>query len=187
MNKSIKITTSICVAMCSVLVLFELPKFIFTSAMTEHEVSTMSKAIFIPLFIVGTLISAFMTIKKNNTTLAEVGLLFMGVLVISLAFFNVYNLQMLLPLVKTNSICTVVMWISRVLGGLVGIFCGFAFGSVLTKGFAQYVAFVIAGVAIFLLGLLAPDKLSYELLFYGVGIVTFVINLIFVFSKKNER
>ncbi len=184
MGKLSKVGTAICVAMSSVLVLFELPNFIFTTAMTEHEVSTLSKGIFISLFVIGTIISALLLHKKGNITFANVGLLFMGTFIVLLAFLNVYNLQMLLPLLKTNSICTVVMWIARIMGGLVGLFCGFAFGSILTKGYIQYIAFVLSGALMFILGLLAPDKISYEFLFYLTGVIVFVVEIVNVFSQK---
>lgn len=187
MDKLSKIATSICVAMTSVLILYELPNYIFTSAMTEHEVSTLSKAIFIPLFIIGTIISALLTHKKDDTKIANIGLLFMGAFLIVLVFFNVYNLQMLLPLIKTNSICTVVMWIARGIGGLIGLFCGFAFGAILTNGYLQYILFVLSAVVMYLLGLLAPDKISYELLFYVTSVMIFITELVNVYRKKSVK
>lgn len=187
MSKLDKILIAISTAMCSVLVLFELPNFIFTSAITDQEVSTLSKSIFIPLFIIGTVISVLLTHKKDNTKLAYIGLLFMGAFIILLAFLNVYNLQMLLPLLKTNSISLVIMWVARIMGGLVGLFSGFAFGAILSKGVLQYVAFVIAGILMFLLGLLAPNTITYEVLFYIVGFFTHITEVICVFSKTKIK
>lgn len=123
MNKIVKILTAICSVMCSVLVLLELPNSIFTSAITDQDVSVLSKSIFIPLFVIGLITSACLKHKKSNNSLLSIGLLFMGASIILLAFLNVYNLQMLLPLLKTNSISLVVMWVARIMCGLVGLYC----------------------------------------------------------------
>lgn len=184
MKKLVDVLTSISSAMCFVLVLFELPNFIFTSAITDQDVSVLSKSIFIPLFIIGLVVSALLKHKKSNNSLLCISLLFMGAFIILLAFLNVYNLQMLLPLLKTNSISLVVMWVARIMGGLVGLFCGFSFGSILSKGILNYVCFALTCAITLLLGLLAPEKISYEPLFYMAGLLAFIANLIFVFSNK---
>lgn len=188
MKAFINALTAFCSSAVAAPILFELSDFIYTSAMTEHEVATLSRAIFIPLFVVGLVISALLTGKKKNTRLRDIGLLVMGAMIILLAFLNVYNLQMLLPLVKTNSITTVVMWIARIMGGIIGLFCGFAFGSVLSKGIWQYVAFVLGGAVIFVFGISAPDKIPYELLFYSTGALSFITQIINIyFSQKGDR
>ncbi len=51
MRNLINYASAFCCAACSALILFILPNFIYDSAMKEQEVSTISKAIFIPLFI----------------------------------------------------------------------------------------------------------------------------------------
>lgn len=187
MNKIVEILTAICSAMCSVLALLELPNFIFTSAITDQDVSVLSKSIFIPLFVIGLITSAYLKHKKSNNSLLSIGLLFMGASIILLAFLNVYNLQMLLPLLKTNSISLVVMWVARIMGGLVGLYCGFALGSILTKGIFKYVCFALSAVITYLLCLLAPNKISYEVMFYIAGFLSFITEVIFVFSNSKIK
>lgn len=186
MKALINSLTAFCSSAVAVLILVELPDFIYTSAMREHEVATLSRAIFVPLFAIGLVISALVSHKKKNTKLRDLGLLIMGAMIILLAYLNVYNLQMLLPLVKTNSITSAVMWIARIIGGIIGLFCGFAFGSVLTKGFWQYITFILGGVIIFALGLLAPNTIPYELLFYLVGAISFITQILNVHYNKKE-
>lgn len=188
MRNLIKYAAAFCCAACSVLILFILPNFIYDSAMKEQEVSTISKAIFIPLFILFAVISFIYTKKNSSVNLQGIGLLFMGACIILLSVLNVYNLQMLLPLVKTNSICLAVMWIARILGGLTGAFCGLVFGSILSKGIWQYVAFALGGAVIFAFGISAPDKIPYELLFYSTGALSFITQIINIyFSQKGDR
>lgn len=187
MKNAIKSLSAFCAGATAILILFIMPNFIYVTGMAEQEVSTLSKAIFIPLFVVGTIISAIVVNKKNNTVLRDVGLLFMGTFVILLAFLNVYHLQMLLPTLKTNSITLVVMWVARGLGGLTGLFTGFVFGSVLTKGIWQYVGTVLGGVIIFLLSLMCPNILPYEVLFYGLGFLTLLLQVVKVFSCDKAK
>lgn len=169
-------------AVCS-LVFFLLPPFINTTAITDQEVSTLSKAIFIPLFLVGILVSVLYQKKKRKNTFKNLGLLFMGVLTVLLAFLNVYHLQMAIPLLKTNSIELVVMWIARGFGGLLGLFCGFSFGSLLEKRLAPYLFFLLGGIITFLLGLAAPKILPFEILFYTIGFLCLITELIAVCKK----
>lgn len=187
MRNLIKSAASFCCAACSALILFILPNFIYDSAMKEQEVSTISKAIFIPLFILFGVISFVYTRKKESYNLQGIGLLFMGACIILLPVLNVYNLQMLLPLVKTNSISLVVMWVARILGGITGAFCGLVFGSVLYKGIWQYVAFLFGFVVIVLTGTQAPDKITYELLFLIAGIVSMAVQVLNIFNFKKEK
>lgn len=187
MRNLINYASAFCCAACSALILFILPNFIYDSAMKEQEVSTISKAIFIPLFILFGVISFVYTRKKESYNLQGIGLLFMGACIILLPVLNVYNLQMLLPLVKTNSISLVVMWVARILGGITGAFCGLVFGSVLYKGIWQYVAFLFGFMVIVLTGTQAPDKITYELLFLIVGIVSMAVQVLNVFNFKKEK
>lgn len=187
MRNLIKSAASFCCAASSVLILFILPNFIYDSAMKEQEISTISKAIFIPLFILFAVISFIYTRKKSNYNLQGIGLLFMGACIILLPVLNVYNLQMLLPLVKTNSISLAVMWIARILGGLTGAFCGLVFGSILSKGVWQYIAFALGVAAILLLGTLAPEKITYELLFFVAGTFSIVIQILNIIFIKKEN
>lgn len=187
MRNLINYASAFCCAACSALILFILPNFIYDSAMKEQEVSTISKAIFIPLFILFGVISFVYTRKKESYNLQGIGLLFMGACIILLPVLNVYNLQMLLPLVKTNSISLVVMWVARILGGITGSFCGFVFGSVLYKGIWQYVAFLFGFVVIVLTGTQAPDKITYELLFLIAGIVSMAVQVLNIFNFKKEK
>lgn len=187
MRNLINYASAFCCAACSALILFILPNFIYDSAMKEQEVSTISKAIFIPLFILFGVISFVYTRKKESYNLQGIGLLFMGACIILLPVLNVYNLQMLLPLVKTNSISLVVMWVARILGGITGSFCGLVFGSVLYKGIWQYVAFLFGFVVIVLTGTQAPDKITYELLFLIAGIVSMAVQVLNVFNFKKEK
>lgn len=183
----INYASAFCCAACSALILFILPNFIYDSAMKEQEVSTISKAIFIPLFILFGVISFVYTRKKESYNLQGIGLLFMGACIILLPVLNVYNLQMLLPLVKTNSISLVVMWVARILGGITGAFCGLVFGPVLYKGIWQYVAFLFGFVVIVLTGTQAPDKITYELLFLIAGIVSMAVQVLNIFNFKKEK
>lgn len=187
MRNLINYASAFCCAACSALILFILPNFIYDSAMKEQEVSTISKAIFIPLFILFGVISFVYTRKKESYNLQGIGLLFMGACIILLPVLNVYNLQMLLPLVKTNSISLVVMWVARILGGITGAFCGLVFGSVLYKGIWQYVAFLFGFMVILLTGTQAPDKITYELLFLIAGIVSMAVQVLNVFNFKKEK
>ena len=187
MRNLINYASAFCCAACSALILFILPNFIYDSAMKEQEVSTISKAIFIPLFILFGVISFEYTRKKESYNLQGIGLLFMGACIILLPVLNVYNLQMLLPLVKTNSISLVVMWVARILGGITGAFCGLVFGSVLYKGIWQYVAFLFGFVVIVLTGTQAPDKITYELLFLIAGIVSMAVQVLNIFNFKKEK
>lgn len=187
MRNLINYSSAFCCAACSALILFILPNFIYDSAMKEQEVSTISKAIFIPLFILFGVISFVYTRKKESYNLQGIGLLFMGACIILLPVLNVYNLQMLLPLVKTNSISLVVMWVARILGGITGAFCGLVFGSVLYKGIWQYVAFLFGFVVIVLTGTQAPDKITYELLFLIAGIVSMAVQVLNIFNFKKEK
>lgn len=187
MRNLINYASAFCCAACSALILFILPNFIYDSAMKEQEVSTISKAIFIPLFILFGVISFVYTRKKESYNLQGIGLLFMGACIILLPVLNVYNLQMLLPLVKTNSISLVVMWVARILGGITGAFCGLVFGSVLYKGIWQYVAFLFGFVVIVLTGTQAPDKITYELLFLIAGIVSMAVQVLNIFNFKKEK
>lgn len=183
MKNLINLASSFCCAACSALILFILPDFIYDSAMKEQEVSTISKAIFIPLFVLFAVISFIYTRKKSSYNLQGIGLLFMGACIILLPVLNVYNLQMLLPLVKTNSISLVVMWVARILGGLTGVFCGLVFGSILSKGVWQYVSLALGFAAVLLLGTMAPEKITYELLFYAAGAVSIAVQLINIIFK----
>lgn len=187
MRNLINYASAFCCAACSALILFILPNFIYDSAMKEQEVSTISKAIFIPLFILFGVISFVYTRKKESYNLQGIGLLFMGACIILLPVLNVYNLQMLLPLVKTNSISLVVMWVARILGGITGAFCGLVFGSDLYKGIWQYVAFLFGFVVIVLTGTQAPDKITYELLFLIAGIVSMAVQVLNIFNFKKEK
>lgn len=187
MRNLINYASAFCCAACSALILFILPNFIYDSAMKEQEVSTISKAIFIPLFILFGVISFVYTRKKESYNLQGIGLLFMGACIILLPVLNVFNLQMLLPLVKTNSISLVVMWVARILGGITGSFCGLVFGSVLYKGIWQYVAFLFGFVVIVLTGTQAPDKITYELLFLIAGIVSMAVQVLNIFNFKKEK
>lgn len=187
MRNLINYASAFCCAACSALILFILPNFIYDSAMKEQEVSTISKAIFIPLFILFGVISFVYSRKKESYNLQGIGLLFMGACIILLPVLNVYNLQMLLPLVKTNSISLVVMWVTRILGGITGAFCGLVFGSVLYKGIWQYVAFLFGFVVIVLTGTQAPDKITYELLFLIAGIVSMAVQVLNIFNFKKEK
>lgn len=187
MRNLINYASAFCCASCSALILFILPNFIYDSAMKEQEVSTISKAIFIPLFILFGVISFVYTRKKESYNLQGIGLLFMGAFIILLPVLNVYNFQMLLPLVKTNSISLVVMWVARILGGITGAFCGLVFGSVLYKGIWQYVAFLFGFVVIVLTGTQAPDKITYELLFLIAGIVSMAVQVLNIFNFKKEK
>lgn len=187
MRNLINYASAFCCAACSALILFILPKFIYDSAMKEQEVSTISKAIFIPFFILFGVISFVYTRKKESYNLQGIGLLFMGACIILLPVLNVYNLQMLLPLVKTNSVSLVVMWVARILGGITGAFCGLVFGSVLYKGVWQYVAFLFGFVVIVLTGTQAPDKITYELLFLIAGIVSMAVQVLNIFNFKKEK
>lgn len=184
MEKIINFLKAFLVSASCVLVLFEMPNFINTSAIADQDVSTISKAIFISLFVICTIIGAVVSIKKPNVPLQNIALLFVGANIILLAFLNIYNIQMLLPLLKTNSIGLVVMWVSRILGGLTGAFCGLAIGPLLKKEIIPYIGIVLGGAGVYLICLLCPQTISYEIVFYTIGFLIFVSQIISVFSKK---
>lgn len=169
------------------LVFFLLPPFIAHTALPDQEVSSLSKMLFVPLFLIGTLWSFFYKKKTGKENLLYLGLLFTGVLTVLLAFLNVYHLQMALPLLKTNSIELVVMWMARGFGGLLGLFLGLSFGSLLEKQILPFVFLVIGAVVVVLLGLLAPKILPYEAFFYSIGFLSLGLELFAVCRKQNEK
>lgn len=187
MNKPILFLKSFLTSASVVLVLFELPNFIYTSAMAEQEISTLSKAIFIPLFVICAIVSLILSNKKPDFKIQDIGFMFMGAIIILLAFLNIYNLQMLLPLLKINSISLVVMWVGRILGGLTGAFCGLSIGPLLKKDILSYIGILLGGVLTYLICLLCPDAISYEIIFYTVGFLVLIVEIISTFLKPSQK
>ena len=118
MKKLTKILTSASIGISLSSVIFLIKDYVYDSAMKEHEIFTILIALFAPLFAVGTLLSVLLPKKFDRQKLLTLGLLFSGIFIILLTYLNIYHLQMLMPLMKTNSITLAVMWIARIMGGL---------------------------------------------------------------------
>ena len=134
MKKLTKFLTSASVGISLSSVIFLIKDYVYDAAMKEHEIFTIMIAVFAPLFAVGTLLSVLLSKKIDNQKLLSFGLLFSGVFIILLTYLNIYHLQMLMPLMKTNSVTLAVMWIVRIIGGLTGLFIGISFGATVKNG-----------------------------------------------------
>ena len=110
MKKLTKFLTSASIGISLSSVIFLIKDYVYASAMKEHEIFTILIAVFTPLFAIGTLLSVLLSKKIDRQKLLTFGLLFSGIFIILLTYLNVYHLQMLMPLMKTNSITLVVMW-----------------------------------------------------------------------------
>lgn len=133
MKKLTKFLTSASIGISLSSVIFLIKDYVYDSAMKEHEIFTILIALFAPLFAVGTLLSVLLPKKFDRQKLLTLGLLFSGIFIILLTYLNIYHLQMLMPLMKTNSITLAVMWIARIMGGLTGLFIGLSFGATVKK------------------------------------------------------
>lgn len=85
----------------------------YDAAMKEHEIFTNFIAIFAPLFASALFWSVLLPKKFDRQKLLSFGLLFSGIFIILLTYLSIYHLQMLMPLMKTNSITLAVMWNSK--------------------------------------------------------------------------
>ncbi len=190
MKKLTKFLTSASIGISLSSVIFLIKDYVYDSAMKEHEIFTIMIAIFAPLFAVGTLLSVLLSKKIDNQKLLAFGLLFSGVFIILLTYLNIYHLQMLMPLMKTNSITLAVMWIARIMGGLTGLFIGISFGAAVKNDVLHYILLVLFGAGIFALGRFMPELISYEPVMYTAGSLSLACALLNSYieteKKKNE-
>lgn len=169
MKKLTKFLTSASIGLSLSAVIFLIKDYIYDSAMKEQDIFTILIAIFVPLFAIGTLFSVLLSKKIDRQKLLTFGLLFSGIFIILLTYLNVYHLQMLMPLIKTNSITLVVMWIARIMGGLTGLFIGLSFGATVKNGGLHYILLVLFAAGIFALSRFMPALISYEPILYTAG------------------
>lgn len=169
MKKLTKFLTSASIGLSLSSVIFLIKDYVYASAMKEHEIFTILIAVFTPLFAIGTLLSVLLSKKIERQKLLTFGFLFSGIFIILLTYLNVYHLQMLMPLMKTNSITLVVMWIARIMGGLTGLFIGLSFGATVKNGVIHYILLVLFATGIFALGRFMPALISYEPILYTAG------------------
>ncbi len=190
MKKLTKFLTSASIGISLSSVIFLIKDYVYDSAMKEHEIFTIMIAIFAPLFAVGTLLSVLLSKKIDNQKLLTFGLLFSGIFIILLTYLNIYHLQMLMPLMKTNSITLAVMWIARIMGGLTGLFVGISFGAAVKNGVLHYILLVLFAAGIFALGRFMPELISYEPVLYAAGGLSLACALLNSYieteKKKNE-
>ena len=172
MKKLTKFLTSASIGISLSSVIFLIKDYVYDSAMKEHEIFTILIALFAPLFAVGTLLSVS------------------GIFIILLTYLNIYHLQMLMPLMKTNSITLAVMWIARIMGGLTGLFIGLSFGATVKNGVIHYILLVLFAVGIFALSRFMPALISYEPILYTAGGLSLACALLNSYieteKKKNE-
>ena len=149
MKKLTKFLTSASIGVSLSSVIFLIKDYVYDAAMKEHEIFTILIAIFAPLFAVGTFLSVLLPKKFDRQKLLSFGLLFSGIFIILLTYLSIYHLQMLMPLMKTNSITLAVMWIARIMGGLTGLFIGLSFGATVKNGVIHYILLVLFAVGLF--------------------------------------
>lgn len=180
------ISASIGISLSSVI--FLIKDYVYEAAMKEHEIFTIMIAVFAPLFAVGTLLSVLLSKKIDNQKLLSFGLLFTGIFIILLTYLNIYHLQMLMPLMKTNSVTLAVMWIARIMGGLTGLFIGISFGATVKNGVLHYILLVLLAAGIFALSRFMPTLISYEPILYIAGGLSLACALLnaYIKTEKNE-
>ena len=160
------------------------------AAVGAQDIRAVRQSEKMPLFAVGTLLSVLLSKKFDNQKLLTFGLLFSGIFIILLTFLNIYHLQMLMPLMKTNSITLAVMWIARIMGGLTGLFIGISFGAAVKNDVLHYILLVLFAAGIFALGRFMPELISYEPVLYAAGGLSLACALLNSYieteKKKNE-
>ena len=186
MKKLTKFLTSASIGISMSSVIFLIKDYVYDSAMKEHEIFTIMIAVFVPLFAVGTFLSVLLPKKIDRQKLLTLGLLFLGIFIILLTYLNIYHLQMLMPLMKTNSITLAVMWIARIMGGLTGLFIGLSFGATVKNGVIHYILLVLFAAGIFALSRFMPEFISYEPVLYTAGAVSLICALMNS-NKKTEE
>ena len=178
MKKLTKFLTSASIGISLSSVIFLIKDYVYDSAMKEHEIFTILIALFAPLFAVGTLLSVLLPKKFDRQKLLTLGLLFSGIFIILLTYLNIYHLQMLMPLMKTNSIT------------LTGLFIGLSFGATVKNGVIHYILLVLFAVGIFALSRFMPALISYEPILYTAGGLSLACALLNSYieteKKKNE-
>ena len=189
MKKLTKFLTFASIGLSLSAVIFLIKDYIYDSAMKEQDIFTILIAIFVPLFAIGTLLSVLLSKKIDRQKLLTFGLLFSGIFIILLTYLNVYHLQMLMPLIKTNSITLVVMWIASIMGGLTGLFIGLSFGATVKNGVIHYILLVLFAAGIFALSRFMPALISYEPILYtagGLSLACALLNSYIVTERKNK-
>lgn len=188
MKKLTKLLTSASIGISLSSVIFLIKDYVYDSAMKEHEIFTILIAIFAPLFVVGTFLSVLLPKKIDRQKLLSFGLLFSGIFIILLTYINIYHLQMLMPLMKTNSVTLAVMWIARIMGGLTGLFIGLSFGVMVKNGVFHYILLVLFTAGIFALSRFMPALISYEPILYIAGGLSLACALLnaYIKTEKNE-
>ena len=181
MKKLTKFLTSASIGISLSSVIFLIKDYVYDSAMKEHEIFTILIALFAPVLLPK---------KFDRQKLLTLGLLFSGIFIILLTYLNIYHLQMLMPLMKTNSITLAVMWIARIMGGLTGLFIGLSFGATVKNGVIHYILLVLFAVGIFALSRFMPALISYEPILYTAGGLSLACALLNSYieteKKKNE-
>ena len=187
MKKLTKFLTSASIGISMSSVIFLIKDYVYDSAMKEHEIFTIMIAVFVPLFAVGTLLSVLLPKKIDRQKLLTLGLLFLGIFIILLTYLNIYHLQMLMPLMKTNSITLAVMWIARIMGGLTGLFIGLSFGATVKNGVIHYILLVLFATGIFVLSRYMPELISYEPVLYIAGVLSLVCSVLNIYIKTGRE
>lgn len=187
MKKLTKFLTSASIGISMSSVIFLIKDYVYHSAMKEHEIFTILIALFVPLFAVGTLLSVLLPKKFDRQKFLTLGLLFSGIFIILLTYLNIYHLQMLMPLMKTNSITLAVMWIARIMGGLTGLFIGLSFGATVKNGVIHYILLVLFAAGIFAFGRFMPALISYEPILYTAGALSLACALLNSYIETERK
>lgn len=182
-----KIFTPLCIGMSFFVSFFLLKDYVYAEAMKEQEIFKIQAIIFIPLFLIGFIVSIVLTNKKQVKSIMPYSLLLTGMCVVLLGILNVYNLQMILPLVKTNSITLVVMWITRILGGVIGLFIGLAAGAA-DKGKLVHFLLLLISVEIgFCIKQIAGNEILYAQFYYVIGTITMLCSVLNSKLQENRE
>lgn len=184
MKKLTKLLTSASIGISLSSVIFLIKDYVYDSAMKEQEIFTILIALFVPLLAVGIFLSVLLPKKIDRQKLLSFGLLFSGIFIILLTYLNIYHLQMLMPLMKTNSVTLAVMWIARIMGGLTGLFIGLSFGATVKNGVFHYILLVLFAAGIFALSRFMPALISYEPILYTAGGLSLLCSVLSVNIKK---
>ena len=174
MKKLTKFLTSASIGISMSSVIFLIKDYVYHSAMKEHEIFTILIALLLPK-------------KFDRQKLLTLGLLFSGIFIILLTYLNVYHLQMLMPLMKTNSITLAVMWIARIMGGLTGLFIGLSFGATVKNGVIHYILLVLFAAGIFAFGRFMPALINYEPILYTAGALSLACALLNSYIETERK
>lgn len=182
-----KFFTPLCIGLSFFVSFFLLKDYVYVESMKEQEIFKIQAIIFIPLFLIGFIVSIVLTNKKHVKAIMPYSLLLTGMCVVLLGLLNIYNLQMILPLMKTNSISLAVMWITRILGGIIGLFIGLSAGAV-GKGKLVHFLLLLIGVGIgFCIREIAGNEILYVQFYYAIGTITILCSLLNSKLQENRE